>query len=197
MRKWRINRSGDNPSVTAAPCQLPLQGSQEIPVSHSLPAQDSHRVPGEALASPHPADFAIRFESQIGGVPNILDTFDGFIQKDLVLAVPNKAKTTYTPTEAELQYLWYLVESNGITSMPADMHAVQTGDIQVAVEPNTEYTITVRANGRIYTVRGDSVTGMVEGERNARFRSFVGHMYNFMVSTGQWKSLPQAQGGYE
>ncbi len=152
---------------------------------------------GEALASPCPADFAIRFESQIGGVPNILDTFDGFIQKDLVLAVPNKAKTTYTPTEAELQYLWYLVESNGITSMPADMHAVQTGDVHVAVEPNTEYTITVRANGRTYTVRGDSVTGMVEGEGNARFKSFVGHMYNFMTSTGQWKSLPQAQGGYQ
>ena len=152
---------------------------------------------GEALASPHPADFAIRFESQTGDVPNILDTFDGYIQKDLVLAIPNKAKTTYTPTEAELQYLWYLVESHGILSMPSDMHPVQTGDVHVAVIPNTEYTITVRANGRIYTVRGDAVTGMVEGEQNARFRSFVGHMYNFMVSTGQWKSLPQAQGGYE
>ena len=64
------------------------------------------------------------------------------------------------PTEEELQYLWYLVESYGITSMPSDMHAVQTGDVHVSVDPNTEYKITVRANGRTYTVRGDTVTGM-------------------------------------
>ena len=151
---------------------------------------------GEALASPHPADFAIRFESQIGGVPNVLDTFDGYIQKDLVLAKPNAAKTDYAPTEAELQYLWYLVESHGVLSMPSDMHPVQTGDIHVAVTPNTEYSIKVRADGYTYTIRGDTVTGMVGGEKNAQFRSFVGEMYNFMISTGQWKSLPDAEGGY-
>ena len=150
----------------------------------------------DALATPHPADFAIRFESRIGGVPNVLDTFDGYIQKDLVLAVPNTATCDYAPTEAELQYLWYLVESHGITSMPSDMHPVQTGDIHVAVTPNTEYTIKIRANGYTYTIRGDAVTGMVEGKKNAQFRAFVGKMYNFMVSTGQWRSLPEAQGGY-
>ena len=150
----------------------------------------------DALATPRPADFAIRFESQIGKNPNVLDTFDGYIQKDMVLGIPPTTKTDYTPTEAELQYLWYLVESRGVTSMPADMHPIQLGDTQVAVEPNTEYTITIRANGRIYTVKGDSVTCAVEGERNARFRSFVGEMYYFMTSTGQWKSLPEALGGY-
>ena len=132
----------------------------------------------------------------MGKNPNVLDTFDGYIQKDLVLGSPPTAKTDYTPTEAELQYLWYLVESRGVTSMPADMHPIQLGDTQVAVEPNTEYTITVRANGHIYTVKGDSVTGAVGGERNARFRSFVGEMYYFMTSTGQWRSLPEARGGY-
>ncbi len=147
-------------------------------------------------ASPRPADFAIRFESQIGLVPNVLDTFEGYVQKDLVSAVPNKATTKYKPSEVELQYLWYLVESYGIMDMPADMHPQQTGDIEVAVTPNTEYVIRVRANGYTYAIRGDTVTGMVEGEQNAQFKAFVGKMYNFMVSTGQWKSLPEAEGGY-
>ena len=151
---------------------------------------------GNALATPRPADFAIRFESQTGDVPNILDTFDGYIQKDLVLAKPNKAKTDYAPTESELQYLWYLVESHGILSMPSDMHPVQIGDVHVAVTPNTEYSIKIRANGYTYTICGDTVTGMVGGEKNAQFRSFVGEMYNFMTSTGQWHSLPDAEGGY-
>ncbi|MBE6652937.1 MAG: hypothetical protein E7610_05940 [Ruminococcaceae bacterium] len=151
---------------------------------------------GNALASPRPDDFAIHFESQIGDVPNVLDTFDGYVQKDLVLAKPNKAKTDYEPTEAELQYLWYLVESHGVLSMPSDMHPVQTGDIHVAVTPNTEYTVRIRAGGYTYTIRGDTVTGMIEGEQNAQFHAFVGEMYNFMISTGQWKSLPDADGGY-
>ena len=151
----------------------------------------------EALATPHPADFAISFTAQTGKVPNVLDTFEGYIQKDLVLAVPNKATCDYEPTEAELQYLWYLVEAYGITSMPADMHPEQTGDVHVAVTPNCEYTVTVRANGRTYTVRGDRTTGMVQGTYNKDFQAFVGHVYNFMVSTGQWRSLPEANGGYE
>ena len=150
----------------------------------------------EALATPHPADFAISFTAQTGKVPNVLDTFEGYIQKDLVLAVPNTATCHYTPTEAELQYLWYLVESHGITSMPSDMHPIQIGDTRVDVTPNCEYSVTIRANGYTYTVRGDTVTGMVEGQKNAQFRSFVGKMYNFMVSTGQWRSLPEPNGGY-
>ena len=151
----------------------------------------------EALATPHPADFAISFTAQIGNVPNVLDTFEGYIQKDLVSAVPNEASCDYEPTEAELQYLWYLVEAYEITSMPPDMHPVQTGDTHVVVIPNCEYTVTVRANGRTYTVKGDMTTGMVQGKYNKQFQSFVGHMYNFMVSTGQWRSLPEANGGYE
>ena len=144
----------------------------------------------EALASPRPADFAITFTAQTGKVPNVLDTFDGYIQKDMVAGIPGKVSCAYKPTEAELQYLWYLVESYGITSMPSDMHAVQMGDTHVAVTPNCEYTVTIRANGYTYTVRGDSVTGMVAGQYNKEFASFVGHVYNFMVSTGQWRSLP-------
>lgn len=151
---------------------------------------------GASLASPYPADFAIRFSAKIGEAANVLDTFDGYIQKDLVLAVPNKAKTDYTPSEAELQYLWYLVESKGITSMPSDMHPKETGDYYVQVCPDTEYEITVRANGYTYTVTGNSATGMYGGEMNERFQSFVGQMYNFLQSTGQWKSLPDAKGGY-
>ena len=146
--------------------------------------------------TPPPADFAIKFESQTGKAANILDTFDGYIQKDLVAATPNTAQTEFIPTESQLQYLWYLVEFHGITSMPSDMHPIQMGDTAVDVSPNTEYTITIRANGRTYTVRGDTVTGMVAGEKNKQFQSFVGEMMNFMYSTSQWHMLPDAEGGY-
>ena len=151
----------------------------------------------EDISTPYPADFAIRFETQIGKVPNVLDTFDGYIQKNLVTGIPNTATCDYTPTEAELQYLWYLVESHGITSMPSDMHPKQNGNLFVTVQPNTRYTITVRANGTTYTVTGDSGTCMTEGEMNQLFRSFVGQMSNLLRSTDQWKSLPDAKGGYE
>ncbi len=148
-------------------------------------------------ASPRPADFAIHFESQIGLVPNVLDTFDGYIQKDLVSAVPHKATIKYEPSDVELQYLWYLVEAYGIMNMPSDMHAKQTGDIVMAVTPNTEYVIRVRANGQEFCIQGDYTTCMVDGELNQAFREFVGRISNFMQSTGQWQSLPEAKGGYE
>ena len=151
----------------------------------------------EDISTPYPSDFAIRFSAQIGEVPNVLDTFDGYIQKDLVLAIPNKAKTDYNPTEAELQYLWYLVESHGITSMPSDMVPKPDDDAFVTVRPNTRYTITIRANGNTYTVTGDSGTCMTEGEMKEQFRSFVGQMHNLLQSTDQWKSLPDAKGVYE
>lgn len=38
---------------------------------------------------------------------------------------------------------------------------------------------------------------MIDKKENRQFKSFVAEMYNFLFSTGQWKSLPDAKGGYD
>ncbi len=151
----------------------------------------------------YPEDFAVHFESRIGKHPNCLDTFDGYIQKDLITAFPGYAKTNLKLTDAEKQYLWEITKQCGIIGMSDDMTIEG-----VTVTPNTDYTVTVRANGQTYTVTGDGAAMYAGGyhydgtprdewtAEHTHFYTYVTLLRNFMYGTDEWQKLPEAEGGY-
>ncbi len=152
----------------------------------------------------YPEDFAVHFESRTGKHPNCFDTFDGYVQKDLVQKFPGYAKAKLELTDAEKQYLWEITKQCGIIGMSGDM----TMD-GVDAEPNTDYTVTVRANGKTYTVTGDGAAMYAGGyhhdgtprdewtAEHTHFYTYVMLLRNFMYDTDEWQKLPEAEGGYD
>ncbi len=152
----------------------------------------------------YPEDFAVRFESRIGEHPDCLDTFDGYVQKDLVLKFPGYARASLKLTDAEKQYLWEITKQCGIIGMSGDM----TID-GVDAEPNTDYTVTVRANGQTYTITGDGAAMYAGGyhhdgtprdewtTEHTHFYTYVTLLRRFMYDTDEWQRLPETEGGYD
>lgn len=144
----------------------------------------------------YPEDFAIHFEGQLGAHPNCLDTFDGYVQKDLVQEFPGYAKTDLTLTDAEKQYLWEITKQCAVLGMSGDLtgSAVSADGTMVSVMPNSVYTVTIRADGETYTVKGDS-TAEFSG-RDPKLYVYIRLLQQFMYHTEEWQSLPEAEGGY-
>ena len=152
----------------------------------------------------YPEDFAIHFESQIGEHPNCLDTFDGYVQKDLVQKFPGYARASLKLTDAEKQYLWEITKQCEVIGMSGDM----TID-GVVLMPNTDYTVTIRADGKTYTIKGDAAAMFAGGfyyestpreewtSEHTHFYTYITLLRNFMYDTDEWQKLPEAEGGYE
>lgn len=145
----------------------------------------------------YPEDFAIHFEAQTGKYPNCLDTFDGYVQKDLVQAFPGYAKASLKLTDAERQYLWEITKQCGMIGRSGDFSGstVSPDGIVADVEPNCVYTVTISANGETYTLTGDR-TGEFLG-KHTDFYTYIHLLQAFMCDTDEWQGLPAAEGGYD
>jgi hypothetical protein len=64
------------------------------------------------------------------------------------------------------------------------------------VLPNTEYKITFTIDGASYTVTGDA-TAWDENASAAHFCQFADFMRDLYLNTAEYKTLPEAEGGYD
>ena len=71
--------------------------------------------------------------------------------------------------------------------------------IEYASNPSTDYTITVTANGRTHTVRGNvNAWWYAETDKDAdNFMKFIDFMYRIFDDEADNQNLPEAVGGYE
>ena len=145
----------------------------------------------------YPEDFAIHFEGQTGGHPDCLDTFEGYLQKDLVEKEPGYAKTNLTLSPAQKQYLWEITKQCDVLGMGGDRTGseIQPDGTEVVVNPNRVYTLTIRANGETNTVKGDR-EAQYSG-KDARLYVYIHLLQQFMYGTEEWGNLPRHEGGYE
>ena len=69
----------------------------------------------------------------------------------------------------------------------------------IAVTPLTRYLIQFTANGQAYTVSGDYTARAYIAENNeaARFITVADYLYHVMTDSEEYKSLPEAEGGYD
>lgn len=151
----------------------------------------------EDVIGTYPVDFAIHFESSIGENPNCLDTFDGYVQKDLVQKFPGYAKTDLKLSDAEKQYLWEITKQCDVLGMSGDLtgSAIGPDGTMAEVQPNTTYTLTIRSGGETYTIKGDSSAEF--SGRDPKLYVYIHLLKQFMYDTEEWQRLPGAEGGYD
>ena len=140
-----------------------------------------------SFPSAYPEDFAIRYEASVGGgQATILDTEEGFIQKDLVL--DGTATASFSPDPALLKAIWKEVRRNRLTSIK--------GYVEGAVrEPSQQYRITLTMNGKTYTVNGRDPAGSAKRD-TARLLRFTQYMNELIENLPEYQALPKARGGY-
>ncbi len=146
-----------------------------------------------------PADFDIYFSEWINADnKNIFDTFNGYIQKDLISA--GTAKVKYTATEEVLDSIYQEIIKLNMCSIDKEMTSsklTKTNSI-VGISPCTYYEINFTINGKKYTILGDGTSDYYknENEQANSFCSFIQFMKNLIHATEEYKSLPEAEGGY-
>ena len=158
-------------------------------------SEDSPVLPEEM-----PEDFAIRFLDWIDPEQaNVLDTFDGRIQKDLV--EDGMAETSFTPSDALRTELYRLVRESGIVSIRRAMtsHVLATGDERVDCEPLWCFRVIFRADGKTYRIDGDITAEHYRGtDPDAdRFLAFCSQVSELLRDLPEFRALPEPRGAYE
>lgn len=144
-----------------------------------------------------PEDFAIRYSWAIGP-ENVYDTYEGILQKDLVL--DGIAVMEFEPDREELEQIYQKIRELDIASIDREMTAAQLakGDEMVAMTPLTVYKIQFTINGSIYDLNGDATASCYPKDKDAvRFMEFVEFMRDIMVNNREYKQMPKHNGGYD
>ena len=156
---------------------------------------------GQQLAAPE--DFAIHFETWIDGSQrNILDTYEGYIQKDLIF--DGISKKDYNPSYVERCQLYQFVigfehRTDWDFSKEVTYDNYADEEISVAMDPLTKYYLKFTANGKTFEISGDATANECtdQSAEAAYFMQTIRGIANFYRNTDEYKSMPEAEGGYE
>ena len=156
-----------------------------------------------ALPEGMPADFEIRYENWVDeNAPNIYDTGEKLLQKDLVNTVePHTAQAELAVSDETKQEIYAKVREcalDQLTDEKLTSENLTTDNEAVGITPLTEYQITFTAGGETYTVTGDyTVTEYTEDNgRAAQVWEFVQYMNGLFYDSPEYQSLPETMGGY-
>jgi len=181
-------------------CTAETENAPEIPTETA--AENEITVssePSEDVGLPEemPDDFEISYSWWIGG-KNTLDTYENYIEKDLVF--DGTVIAEYFPDEAEMKALYRILFEHDISGIDREMTSavLATDDSTLHVEPCTYYAIKFTADGKIYHITGDATAwGYRDSDKDAgAFCAFNNEMNQFFRETDEYKSLPEPEGGY-
>ena len=146
-----------------------------------------------------PSDFAIKFSIKYLA-EEIYDTYTGTIQKDLI--ENGTASASFVPSEETLKEIYAKVLEYQICAIDRKMTNDEIADkdgLQYGVSPNSNYEITITANGNTYLICGDDTAqGYTNTETDAKnFMDFVIFMRKTLHDNPEYQNLPDAVGGYE
>jgi hypothetical protein len=147
-----------------------------------------------------PADFAIYFSYWFdSNRANIYDTYNKTIQKDLVLN--GTAAADLTVTSETLNAIFRKIIEFEVCKITEAMISanLSASNVRVDVLPNTEYKIKFTIDGASYTVTGDATAWEYRDENAsaAHFCQFADFMRDLYLNTAEYKTLPEAEGGYD
>ncbi|MBO5258598.1 MAG: hypothetical protein J6C42_13940 [Clostridia bacterium] len=151
---------------------------------------------GNRMPEGVPQDFAVYYADWINeSQPDILDTYEGYIQKDLIM--DGTAKTDYTPSEEEITAIYDKIVELELWKMPDNMRA----EAEV-IQPMTYMEIRFTMNGKTYEILADTTVfhgynENIEPEEAETVGKFCMFMQQFMMDTDEYQSLPESRGGYQ
>lgn len=152
----------------------------------------------EAASEQLPPDFAVSFSCWIDeSQKNILDTYEGRIQKDLVSA--GVAETAYTASAETLQAIYSQLVDLDAASIDRTMTSavLTTDDTMVAMEPCTYYMLQFTMNGTTYQLQGDETAAAYADAGAQAFTQLMHWLRELLCATPEYQSLPAAEGAYE
>lgn len=153
---------------------------------------------GNRMPEGVPDDFAVYYAMGIDTTQmNILDTYESYIQKDLIM--DGTAKTEYTPSDEVILAIYNKIVELELWKLPADVRP----DDRI-IEPTTYFEIRFTINGRTYEILADSTISHstwlnknITAEEGETIQKFCIFMMNILMETEEYKSLPETRGGYQ
>jgi hypothetical protein len=175
---------------------IPTQISENVAISDSMTSPTtmaSSKSNPEISDIPEsmPDDFAIDFEYWI--LPeqkNIMDTFTGSMQKDLILN--GTSKSAFSCKKEDLEAIYSKMTELSIFELSGNIISDS-----FHVSPNEIFTIRYRINGKEFLLSGDSSTLISEKEGANDLPVFVNYLRDLMKETPEYKEMPDSEGGYD
>jgi len=138
-----------------------------------------------------PDDFAVYFAFWINpDQKNIMDTYTGGIQKDLVMNGTQHSEFAYEREELEAVYA--KMQELSIFDLSGN---IISDSIQVT--PNEYFLIRYQINGHEYAVSGDGTTESLDSMEGRHLHAIMEYLRAYMINTQDYKALPAAEGGYD
>ncbi len=152
---------------------------------------------GRSMPEGVPEDFAIYYADWIDpDQPEIFDTYEGYIQKDLIRN--GIAGTDYTPSDEVIVSIYDKIVELKLYDMAGNVRAEEA-----LMSPMTYFEIRFTMNGETYEiladatiVRGYWLNGNIEADEAEKINEFCMFMQGLMMETEEYKSLPEKEGGY-
>jgi hypothetical protein len=146
-----------------------------------------------------PSDFEICYSFWIDpGQKNILDTYTGTIQKDLV-AGGTATSALVLPGET-LAEIYRKISDLDLIAIKEDMTSknLSATDTHTFMSPCTYYEFTFTADGKQYTVTGDETAYAyrLADESADNFCAFLDYMEELYRSTKEFLAFPDVVGAY-
>lgn len=145
-----------------------------------------------------PKDFAVHFETWIVEErKDVFDTFDGYIQKDLIQN--GVEKKDYKISKADLDKIFQSVYAIKDIGKVMTSENLTQNSMYISVTPLTYYVITFRADGVTYTIKGDYTASEYKKSSTeaAAFWEAITFLQKYMHNTDVFQSMPEAVGGYD
>ena len=131
-----------------------------------------------------------------------MDTYEGYIQKDLIF--DGISKKDYNPSYVERCQLYQFVigfehRTDWDFSKEVTYDNYSDEEISVSMNPLTKYYLKFTANGKTFEISGDATANECtdQSAEAAYFMQTIRGIANFYRNTDEYKSMPEAEGGYE
>jgi len=152
---------------------------------------------GKPMPDGVPEDFAVYYAMGCDTAQmNILDTYEGYIQKDLIHN--GTARVDYTPSDEEILAIYDKIAELELWKMPSDVRA--DGEI---IQPMTYFEIRFTMNDSTYEILADTTITQstwhnknITAEQAEAINEFCRFVHEMMMETQEYKSLPDREGGY-
>ncbi len=151
---------------------------------------------GRPMPDGVPEDFAIYYADWINeNQPDIFDTYEGYIRKDLIM--DGTAGTDYTPTDEVITAIYDKIVELELWKVPENMRAEDE-----VILPMTYMEIRFTADGKTYEILADTTVFHgynedIEPEDAEKVGEFCIFMQKLLMETEEYKSLPESRGGYQ
>ncbi|MBQ9718938.1 MAG: hypothetical protein IJV76_13190 [Clostridia bacterium] len=151
---------------------------------------------GRPMPEGVPEDFAVYYADWISeNQPDIFDTYEGYIQKDLIM--DGTAKTDYTPSDDVIAAIYDKITELELWNVPENLRAEDE-----VIQPMTYMEIRFTADGKTYEILADTTVFHgynedIEPEDAEKVGEFCIFMQKLMMETEEYKSLPESRGGYQ